>query len=80
MVYNLLASPQEDNYSFPAYSFPAATDQTPYFEGLTSSISNAYFETENSNAGFPFETDQEGNSDYISFFNSDLASGDVYIS
>jgi hypothetical protein len=58
MEYNLLASRHEDDYSFLDYSFPAATNQTPYFE------------TENSNAGFPFATDQEDNADYyISFFN-----------
>ncbi|KAK2406700.1 AFG1 ATPase [Trifolium repens] len=44
--------------SFPENSFPAATNQTPYFE------------TKNGNAGFPFATDQEDNADYyISFFN-----------
>jgi hypothetical protein len=32
------------------------------------------------NAGFPFETDQENNVDYNSFFNSNLEDGDVYIS
>jgi hypothetical protein len=68
MEYYLLASPHEDDYSFPENSFPAATNHTPYFE------------TENNNAGFPFETDHENNVDYNSFFNSNLEDGDVYIS
>ncbi|XP_045791690.1 protein CUP-SHAPED COTYLEDON 1-like [Trifolium pratense] len=72
MQYNLLASPHEDDYSF-----PEATNQT-YFEGLTSS--NAHFKTENSNAGFAFETDQEVKANYNSFLDSDSAVGEVYIS
>jgi hypothetical protein len=50
--YYLIALPHEDDYSFPENWFPATTNHTPYFE------------TENNNAGFPFEIDEENNVDY----------------